>query len=337
MKTELDDRYLTVLNIVVENFINFKEAVGSRVLIKRYNLPFSAATMRNIMSDLEEMGYLKHSYVSSGKIPTELGYKVYVQHLLENPKKNARPKIKQLENINISTIGDFVTEVSNILSNTCGLISMVSIPNIFKLKLKDVSLIKIGSKKILCAVIAEPLIVDTKIIEIIRDYSQGELNDIAQFLSENYKGWELEKIQEDLQNSLSESKQECELIFKNLKEKSKDLYFSGVQNLLKEKEFYENYQKLNKILDVIEKKKHVYEIVDLILESDKKVFIGNDIPNEKLKNMSLVAQPYYLNNVKLGFLGVLGPMNLEYESVIYTLELVSKKIEKLLKQGGKNE
>ncbi|WP_291493244.1 heat-inducible transcriptional repressor HrcA [Desulfurella sp.] len=333
MKTELDERYLTVLNIVVENFINYKEAVGSRVLIKRYNLPFSAATMRNIMSDLEEMGYLKHSYISSGKIPTELGYKVYVQHLLEKKRKSLKPRLKQIDNINLSTIEDFVSDISNILSSSCGLISMVSSPNIFKLKLKDISLIKIGSNKLLCAVIAEPSVVETKIIEVTKDYSENELNDIAQFLSENYKGWELEKIQEDLENSLSKSRQECDLIFKKLKEKSKDLYFSGVQNLLKEREFYEDYEQLNKILDVIEKRKHVSEIVDLILKNDEKILIGNDIPNEKLKSLSLVAQPYYLDNVKLGFVGVLGPMNLNYENVIYTLDLLSKKIEKLFKQG----
>ncbi|MGC9101714.1 heat-inducible transcriptional repressor HrcA [Desulfurella multipotens] len=333
MKTELDERYLTVLNIVVENFINYKEAVGSRVLIKRYNLPFSAATMRNIMSDLEEMGYLKHSYISSGKIPTELGYKVYVQHLLEKKRKSLKPRLKQIDNINLSTIEDFVSDISNILSNSCGLISMVSSPNIFKLKLKDISLIKIGSNKLLCAVIAEPSVVETKIIEVAKDYSESELNDIVQFLSENYKGWELEKIQEDLENSLSKSRQECDLIFKKLKEKSKALYFSGVQNLLKEREFYEDYEQLNKILDVIEKRKHVSEIVDLILKNDEKILIGNDIPNEKLKGMSLIAQPYYLDNVKLGFVGVLGPMNLNYENVIYTLDLLSKKIEKLFKQG----
>jgi heat-inducible transcriptional repressor len=331
--TELDERYLTVLNIVVENFINYKEAVGSRVLIKRYNLPFSAATMRNIMSDLEEMGYLKHSYVSSGKIPTELGYKVYVQHLLENKKKSVKPKLKQIDSINLSTIGDFVADVSTILSNSCGLISMVSLPNIFKLKLKDMSLIKIGSNKLLCAIIAEPYIVETKIMESTKDYSQSELDDMAQFVKENYKGWELEKIQEDLKNSLSRSRKECDLIFKKLKEKSKDLYFSGVQNLLKEKEFYEDYEKLNKILDAIEKRKYVSEIVDLILKNDEKILIGHDIPNEKLKDMSLIAQSYYLDDVKLGFVGVLGPMNLDYENIIYTLDFLSKRIEKLLKQG----
>lgn len=333
MMTELDERYLTVLNIVVENFINYKEAVGSRVLIKRYNLPFSAATMRNIMSDLEEMGYLKHSYVSSGKIPTEAGYKVYVQHLLENKKKSVKPKLKQIDSINLSTIGDFVADISTILSNSCGLISMVSLPNIFKLKLKDMSLIKIGSNKLLCAVIAEPYIVETKIMESTKDYSQSELDDIAQFVKENYKGWELEKIQEDLENSLSRSRKECDLIFKKLKEKSRDLYFSGVQNLLKEREFYEDYEQLNKILDVIEKRKYVSEIVDLILKNDEKILIGHDIPNEKLKGMSLVAQPYYLDDIKLGFVGVLGPMNLDYENIIYTLDFLSKKIEKLLKQG----
>ncbi|HHS48253.1 MAG TPA: heat-inducible transcription repressor HrcA [Desulfurella acetivorans] len=333
MMTELDERYLTVLNVVVENFINYKEAVGSRVLIKRYNLPFSAATMRNIMSDLEEMGYLKHSYVSSGKTPTEAGYKVYVRHLLENKKKSVKPKLKQIDSINLGTIGDFVADISTILSNSCGLISMVSLPNIFKLKLKDMSLIKIGSKKLLCAVIAEPYIVETKIMESTKDYSQSELDDITQFVKENYKGWELEKIQEDLKNSLSRSRKECDLIFKKLKEKSKDLYFSGVQNLLKEREFYEDYKRLNKILDVIEKRKHVSEIVDLILKNDEKVLIGHDIPNEKLKSMSLVAQPYYLDDIKLGFVGVLGPMNLDYENIIYTLDFLSKKIEKLLKQG----
>jgi heat-inducible transcriptional repressor len=331
--TELDERYLAVFNIVVENFINYKEAVGSRILIKRYNLPFSAATMRNIMSDLEEMGYLKHSYVSSGKIPTELGYKVYVQHLLENKKKSVKPKLKQIDSINLSTIGDFVADVSTILSNSCGLISMVSLPNIFKLKLKDMSLIKIGSNKLLCAIIAEPYIVETKIMESTKDYSQSELDDIAQFVKENYKGWGLEKIQEDLENSLSRSRKECDLIFKKLKEKSKDLYFSGVQNLLKEKEFYEDYEKLNKILDAIEKRKYVSEIVDLILKNDEKILIGHDIPNEKLKDMSLIAQPYYLDDVKLGFVGVLGPMNLDYENIIYKLDFLSKRIEKLLKQG----
>ncbi len=335
MKTELDERYLTVLRVVVENFITYKEPFGSRILIKRYNLPFSAATMRNIMSDLEEMGYLKHSYVSSGKIPTELGYKVYVQYLLENKKKTNNLKLKQLySNINLNTIEDFVADISNILSNSCGLVSMVSVPNIFKLKLKDMNLIKIDSNKLLCVVIAEPSVVETKIIEVAKYYSQSELNDISQFLQENYKGWELEKIQEDLKNSLSRSKNECDLIFSKLKEKSKDLYFSGVQNLIKEKEFYEDYEQLNKILDIIEKRKYVSEIVDLIIKNDEKILIGNDIPNEKLKKMSIVAQPYYLGDVKLGFVGVFGPMNLDYENVIYTLDFLSKKIEKLLKQGG---
>jgi len=336
MIAELDERYFTVLKVVVENFITYKEPFGSRVLIKRYNLPFSAATMRNIMSDLEDMGYLKHSYASSGKIPTELGYKTYVKYILENKKKASKIKVKQLTgNININTVEDFVTDISNILSNSCGLVSMVSAPNIFKLKLKDINLIKIDANKLLCVVVAEPSIAETRIIEVKKDYSQSELNDIAHFLQENYKGWELEEIQKDLNSSLLKSKDECNLIFNKLKEKSRELYFSGVQNLLKEKEFYEDYEQLNRILDVIEKRKNVSEIVNLIIENDEKVLlIGNDIPNEKLKKMSIVAQPYFSGNVKLGFVGVFGPMNLDYENVIYTLEFLSKKIEKLFKQGG---
>lgn len=331
MNTELEERYLAVLIIVVENFINYKEAVGSRILIKRYNLPFSAATLRNIMFDLEEMGYLKHSYISSGKIPSEKGYKAYVHYLVENKKTTANIKLKQIEQLHLNTMSDLMMDISKLISNLSGLISMVSSPNIFKLKLEKISFIKIGKRKVLSIIMAEPSIVETNIIDTSRDYDVNELIDMADFIEENYKGWELEKIKEDLKENLVASKIECESIFNKLQEKSKDLYLSGVQNLIKEKEFYENYKQINNILNVIEKRKYVTEIVDMILKSNENILIGTDIPNEKLQNMSLITQPYFIGDIKLGMVGVLGPMNLNYENIISTLDVLSKKIEKLLR------
>ena len=330
---KLTDRMILVLSVIVDNYIKHNQAAGSRMLTKRYGLDFSPATMRNTMIDLEEMGYITHTHTSGGKIPTQKGYKFYLDTVMQNFSPSA---IEEFENISVygkaSSLDEQMSKILNITSSLSGLVSILTLPEFIKTKIKSLEFIKITENKAMCIVVSDRNIIDTKIVALGKNISKKELKEFSEYITEHYAGWSLEEISEDLKDYIESHKQECETMIQRLVENSKNskVLVSGVKNVFNYLELNNNLDKLKQIINLLEEKKKIYELLRGAIESDRTILIGSDLPITELQEMGLVSSSYKYNNQNIGVVGIIGPINMDYEEILSIVESAKNKIDDIL-------
>ncbi len=333
MSKRLDERMVLVLSIIVDNYIKYKQSDGSRVLTKRYQIEFSPATMRNVMLDLEDAGYLTHTHTSGGKIPTEKGYKFYLEMIMSNFSPNLK---KDFENIvvnkGLGSLDEKMNKILNVASSLSGLVSLVTMPDFSRTKIKNIEFIKISEDKIICVVVSDTNMIDTRIVNLNKDITEKELKEFSRYITENYKGWTLTDINNSIESYIKNHKQECESIIKTLAnqtDKTK-LLVSGVKNIFNYSSFNDDLNKLRKIVSVLEEKRAIVDILKGVMESDRKILIGNDFPIDELKDLGLVSSSYQYKNQNVGVVGIMGPMNMNYKEMLNIVESAKKKIGDIL-------
>ncbi len=330
---QLSERMVLVLSVIVDNYIKYKQPVGSRILTKRYGLEFSPATMRNAMIDLEEMGYLTHTHTSGGKVPTQKGYKFYLNMIMNN----FSPKMKK-EFEDIAIYGQFysldekMNNILNVASSLSGLVSLLTLPDFTKTIIKNIEFIKISENKIMCVLVSESNIIDTKITNLDKDISKKELKEFSEYLTFHYKGYSLEQINDDLKRYIETHAAECDGIVKRLIDESKNskVLVSGVRNVFNYLDFTDNLEKLKKILSLLEEKKKIYELLKSFMKSERTILIGSDFPMEELQEMGLVSSAYKYKDTNMGVVGIMGPMNMDYKEILSIVESAKKKIDDIL-------
>ncbi|WP_025209584.1 heat-inducible transcriptional repressor HrcA [Hippea sp. KM1] len=333
----LDERKVLVLSIIVDNYIKHKQPAGSRVLTKRYNLEFSPATMRNVMLDLEEMGYLTHTHTSGGKIPTPKGIKFYIDMIMEN----FSPKLKsEFERIPLNdTIGGLDEKMNRILDTMSSLsevVGLLTMPDFSKTRIKNLQFIKIGEGKVLCVIVSENNIMETKVVSMSHTPTEKELKEFSEFVSHKYSGYSLEEIEEELKGYLIDKKQQCEALIYNLNREAKrpKVMVDGIENIFKYPDFQRDLDKLKKLIKTLEDKKTLLELIRSAMESDRFILIGDELPLEGLSELGFVSSPYKYEDKKLGVVGVVGPINMDYAEMINIIESAKKKINDILNIGG---
>ncbi len=330
---KLTDRMVLVLSVIVDNYIRHKQAVGSRMLTKRYELDFSPATMRNTMIDLEEMGYITHTHSSGGKIPTQKGYKFYLNTVMQNFRPSTR---KEFENISIygkpSSLDKQMNKILDIASSLSGLVSILTLPDFTKTKIKSLEFIKITDDKAMCILVSNRNIIDAKIVTLEQNVSRKELKEFSEYITEHYAGWSLEEISDDLRDYIESHKQECEIMIQRLIENSKNskILVSGVKNVFNYFDLNNNLDKLKQIISLLEEKRKIYELLRGAINSDRTILIGNDLPITELQEMGLVSSSYKYNNQNIGVVGIIGPINMDYEEILSIVESAKNKINDIL-------
>ncbi len=330
---QLSERMVLVLSVIVDNYIKYKQAAGSRVLTKRYGLNFSPATMRNAMIDLEEMGYLTHTHTSGGKIPTQKGYKFYLDMIM----KNFSPHIKK-EFENIPVYGQFfsldekMNRILNMASSLSGFVSLLTLPDFSKTKIKNLEFIKVSEDKAMCVIVSDSNIIDTKMTTLEKDISKEELKEFSEYITSRYQGYSLEEIGEDLKDYIEMHGQECERIIKRLIDETKNskVLVSGVKNVFNYLEFTDNLEKLKKIMSLLEEKRTIYELLRNFMDSERTILIGSDLPVEELQELGLVSSAYKYKDKSVGVVGIMGPMNMDYKEILNIVESAKKKIDDIL-------
>ncbi len=330
---ELSERMVLVLSVIVDNYIKYKQAVGSRILTKRYGLNFSPATMRNVMIDLEEMGYLKHTYTSGGKVPTQKGYKFYLNMIM----KNFSPHIKkEFENIPIygkfSTLDDKMSKILNMASSLSGLVSFLTLPDFSKTRIKNLEFIKVSEDKIMCVIVSDNNIIDTKMTTLDKDIGKKKLKEFSEYITSRYRGYSLEEISEDLRDYIEMHGQECESVIRRLVDETKNskILISGVKNVFNYVEFTDNLDKLKKIMDLLEEKRKIYELLKNFVNNERAIMIGSDLPMEELQDMGLVSSSYKYKDESIGVVSIMGPINMDYKEILNIVESAKQKIDNIL-------
>jgi heat-inducible transcriptional repressor len=326
---ELDSRMVLVLSVIVDNYIKYKQPAGSRVLTKRYNLNFSPATMRNAMLDLEEMGYLTHAHTSGGKIPTQKGYKFYINMIMPNFNPTLRQEFESIAtNSSFASLDEKMGKILDVASSLSGLVSLLSLPDFTKNRIKNLEFIKISDEKAMCVVVSDSNIIDTKMLDLENNFTEKELKDFSEYITNSYSGWSLEEIFDDLKDYISSHKAVCESLIQRLLSDSKNskILVSGVKNIFNYLEFNNDMEKLKKIVNLLEEKKRIYELLKSAMKSDRTILIGSDLPIQDLEELGLVSSSYKQKDKNVGAVGIIGPINMNYEEILSIVESAKKKI-----------
>ncbi|WP_022670467.1 heat-inducible transcriptional repressor HrcA [Hippea alviniae] len=333
MSEKLNERKILVLSVIVDNYIKNKQPAGSRVLTKRYNLDFSPATMRNVMLDLEEMGYLTHTHTSGGKIPTPKGIKFYLDMILSNFNPQLREEFERLPlGSAFGSLDEKMNRILDTMSSLSELVSLITMPDFSKTKIKNIQFVKIGENKILSVIVSNRNVIETKIVSTDKQLNDNELKEFSEYITEKYADRTLEEINEDLQAYINSKKETCEALINKLMEEAKKptVMIDGIENIFKYPEFQNDLEKLKKLVKTLEDKKTMLELIRSVMNSERIILIGDELPIEGIEEIGFVSSAYKYEDINVGVVGVVGPINMDYTEILNIVESAKKKINEII-------
>ncbi len=342
----LNERDKAILRYVIHQFILTANPVGSRNISKKYALGLSPATIRNIMADLEEMGLLGHPHTSAGRVPTDKGYRFYVDSLMETPKLDT--ETKSIIDTNISSQ---LTETEELLKVTALLlgditnqIALVSYPKFENAILEKLQIVQLSSTRILVIISISSGLVRTITLELNVEISQDNIYFVQQFLNEKLAGLTFSEIRDTIKERIKDFNRDdyrpivrvfldsVDKIFTDFNSGDKS-FISGTKNLIRQPEF-EDFNQVKGVIELVEDKDVIVHIMDNrnpLQGNNVTVTIGQENKEEKLSDFSVITKDYDLGGVK-GTVGVMGPKRMEYSkiiaAVVYAAELLSKELRK---------
>ncbi len=345
MVRNLDERESSILRALVHEYITTGKAVGSRSFVQKYSFAISPATMRNIMSDLEGMSYLMQPHTSSGRIPTDLGYRFYVNSLLESYEIDIMNDVNIAEDIinREVQLGKIFSSIAKILSTVTGYAGIMMEPNSEYTVVKKIELIHLDRNEVIVVIVTRTGMVINKKISLLNEVSQDEMYKYSRYLTSELCGYTLKDINQLICSTLrgdrlsdkgiEEALDIAELALKN--DDESELHIDGIENLLKIPEMVEK-ERLDSLLKIIEEKNVLREI--LSDACDKEVvntMIGDEIHSEDVNGCSIVTTCYKIGNSKVGVLGVIGPTRMNYEKVIPFVHYMGSVVSEFLTKMSK--
>jgi heat-inducible transcriptional repressor len=341
----LDERKLKVLYAIINSYIISAEPIGSRTLSKHYDLGVSSATIRNEMSDLEELGLLNKPHSSAGRIPSDKAYRLYVDSLLKLDNFILDEKKKQqIKNILVSEsqeVDHLLQTSAKVLSEITNYTALAVSPHLKSSKIKHIQLLSIDENKVLLVLVNNSDIVKSTIFNLDKSITNNQLNTISNFLNSKLKGLSFEQLNNligpDILYDLYEYKDILEklipIINKSLDDSEYvELYSEGITRLLNYPE-YKDLDKAKSILSFIEDKDLVLEmLMDDALCNEIDIVIGTENNYAQLKNSSIVTATYSIGGKTIGKIGVIGPTRMDYYKLINTLKLFSINISEILEK-----
>lgn len=340
---KLSQRAKEILRLVVNEYIQTAEAVGSRTLSKKTGIGLSPATIRNIMRDLEEMGYLRQPHVSAGRIPTERGLRYYVDSVIN--VRDISFEEKQLIERHLKRsdreIPKLLQEVSKTLSDLSHYAGLVMAPKLESIRLKHIDFVKLREDQILVVLISYTGIVQNWLVEDEFNLGNAALTRMSNYLNTIIEGHTLNEIREEILNQMEAEKARYDEMMKRAlmlgksvidttikHAETRDVIIEGKTNFLEEPEF-EDIEKMKAIFKAFEEKNNLVKLLDKSLNAKGvQIYIGTESQLEEFHDLSLITASYASGSSTLGTLGVLGPTRMNYSKVIpvvdYTAELVSE-------------
>ncbi|MFZ7121044.1 MAG: heat-inducible transcriptional repressor HrcA [Eubacteriaceae bacterium] len=334
--SDIKERKLKILNAIIKDYIMTAEPIGSRTIAKKYNLGISAATIRNEMSDLEDMGFLMQPHTSAGRIPSEKAYRLYVDQLMEIRKLDAliEQSIKENYKQYMQEIEKAIEYTAKTLAQLTNYTSLVLYPEIKLLNCKLVQLIPIENERILLVIITRENIVKNCEVELSQVLDDSELNKLNNVLNYFIRNLSVNIINDDFiseidQLTAKERKilHEILTIIKKVSlaiDNKNKVYSNGMTNIFNYPEF-NDITKAKHLLEIFQEKQTIAEL----LKSYSKglnIVIGNENVISEFKDCSLLTATYRINGETIGTIGVVGPIRMNYSHVVSVLEFLSKEL-----------
>ena len=337
MDLEPNNRAQYLLKVLIQKYISDGSPIGSRTLLEDSGLDLSPATIRHVMSDLEDHGLIRAPHTSSGRIPTARGYRMFVDTLVryQNPDTDYIEEIQsELRADNYDT-GQLIDKVSNTLSRITSLAGIVKVPKGDNVSLKRIEFLPLSENRILTILVLNNDEVQNRILDTKEKHSASELQKASNFINKNYANQSLDSIRmklvsdmdetrlsmnEEMQDIISTASKAMEVADEN----EDEFIVAGERNLMDFAEL-SNVEKLKQLFDAFSSKRMMIDLLDRSISADGvQIFIGSESGFSMLDDCSVVAAPYKLSKNQVGVLGVIGPKRMAYDRVVPIVDLTAK-------------
>jgi heat-inducible transcriptional repressor len=332
---ELSERERSILRYIIQQFILTATPVGSRNITRKYDIGISPATVRNIMSDLEDSGYIDHPHTSAGRTPTDKGYRLYVDSLMNIQKLKIYEKDyidKELPSLNPDP-AEILKITSNLLSSITRQLAYISYPKFDSGILQKLQIIQLSSTKILIVISITSGLVKTITLEIKSEINSKQIESVQQILNERLSGLALKEIRSTFSERFRDVNEDgksvvrlffdsVDKIFSDMTDKD-NIYITGAKNIIKHPEF-ENPDRFQSIIELIEDKDIIIHIMEKSNENNRIfISIGSENEDKKLDDYSFISKEYKYGDIS-GTLGIIGPKRMEYSKIVAIVDYLSK-------------
>ncbi|HEY0268887.1 MAG TPA: heat-inducible transcriptional repressor HrcA [Methyloradius sp.] len=329
----LDKRAQILLKTLVEHYISDGQPVGSRTLSQSSGLDLSPATIRNVMSDLEGQGFIISPHTSAGRIPTQRGYRFFVDTLL-TVKPLQLQEIKRLEHeLSSPDPQELISSAAGLLSSLTQFAGVVMIPKRKSIAFRHLEFLPLSEKRILVIIVTSDGSVQNRIIITEKSYSASELTQATNFFNQHYSGSTFEQVQKKLHEELKQMQSDITRLMaaaldassKVLEDDKDNVVISGERNLLQVDDLSTNVTSLRKLFEIFERRTSLMQLLDNSQRAEGiQIFIGGESGYLPLDECSMVTAPYEVDGSVVGTVGVIGPTRMAYERVIPIVDVTAK-------------
>ncbi|CAM8661800.1 HrcA Transcriptional regulator of heat shock gene [Comamonadaceae bacterium] len=333
MTAMLDERSKLLMKALVERYIADGQPVGSRTLSKESGLDLSPATIRNVMSDLEDLGLIVSPHTSAGRIPTARGYRLFVDTMLT---------VQQGHMAAHSLAPDqpqkVISNAANLLSNLSQFVGVVIAPRRTS-AFRHIEFLRLSERRLLVIIVAPDGDVQNRVIYTEVDYTQSQLAEAANFLNSSYMGLEIEQVRQRLQGEVESLRGEIAALMQAavnassevISETQDEVVISGERNLLSVSDFSSDMGHLRRAFELFEQKAQLMRLLDVTGQAEGvRIFIGGESQVVPFEDLSIVSSPYEVDGKVVGTLGVIGPTRMAYDRMIQIVDITSKLVSNAL-------
>ncbi len=342
---DLDDRKAKILRAIIRNYQETGEPVGSRTISKYSDLSLSSATIRNEMADLEEMGLIVQPHTSAGRIPTDKGYRLYVDELMEAQNREVT-QMKDFLIQRVDRVELLLKQMAKLLAMNTNYATMITGPVYSSTKLKFIQLSKMDNQKLLAVIVVEGNIVKNTILDLDRTLDDQDILSLNLLLNSSLNGLTINDINLGIVKELEEQAGPHGMLMREIlnavaeavrtEEGGMQIYTSGATNIFKYPELSDG-QTASELIHTFEEKDQLRNLVKESLDSDDKedlqVFIGDEMPVQTMKDCSVVTANYELSEGVRGTIGIIGPKRMDYVKVMDTLRTLMAQLDILFRPG----
>lgn len=340
---ELDERKKKILQAVIRNYLETGEPVGSRTISKYTDLNLSSATIRNEMADLEEMGYILQPHTSAGRIPSDKGYRLYVDTMMEEKEREV-VEMKEMLVERQDKMETLLKQVAKVLAQNTQYATMVSAPQVKRNKLKFIQLSRVDANQLLAVIVIEGNVIKNNILNVDADLSDETLLKLNILLNTNLNGLSIDEINLGM---ISVMKQQAgihsdivseviDAVAEAIRaEEDLEIYTSGTNNIFRYPELADQ-QKASELINTFEEKQLLGELLQDTAGGEEntgiQVYIGAETPVQSMKDCSVVTASYELGDGMKGTIGIVGPKRMDYDKVVGTLRTIQSQLDELYRK-----
>lgn len=329
----LDKRSRTLLKALVEHYIADGQPVGSRALSRFSGLDLSPATIRNVMADLEEAGFVASPHTSAGRVPTARGYRLFVDNLLTVQPLEARQMGAMEEALQGKPSSQIITCASQLLSSLTRFAGVVVAPRRASSRIRQIEFLSLSEKRILLIIVTTDGEVQNRILNSEKAYTSSELVSAANYLNQNFAGLDFAQIRQHLATEIQQLRNDITPLMAlalaagdaALSENAAPYVISGERNLLDVEELSSNMKRLRELFDLFDQRSSLIRLLDVSNRAEGvQIYIGGESGIATLDECSVIASPYTVNGQIVGTVGVIGPTRMAYERVIPIVDITAR-------------